>query len=256
MTTQSRKQREIQEREQKILGVARSMLLEHGYFGLNMDRIAEAVEYSKGTVYNHFRSKEDLIGALMVQTMTHRAELFHRAVSFDGRPRERICAVGLADQLFFSIDPDHFRIEQLVTVGSLNAKVSDERHQQLLEQHQRLLACLESVVTDAIEVGDLILPDGRFPLAAKPSTSASLEPKSILFGLWSVAVGSQYIASDPFGKTSMADLDLLGARWSNYHTLLDGYGWKPLFDEWDYAATMKRLTQEVFADECKLVESR
>ena len=43
------------------------MLLERGYLGLTMDRIAKATEYSKGTIYHHFSSKEVLLEALVDQ---------------------------------------------------------------------------------------------------------------------------------------------------------------------------------------------
>ena len=64
MTPLTRKQREINEREQLILSTAQSMLHQHGYNYLTMDRVAETVEYSKGTIYNHFASKEDLVCSL------------------------------------------------------------------------------------------------------------------------------------------------------------------------------------------------
>ncbi len=63
----TRKQREIRQREAYLLDVARKMLMEHGFSGLSMDRLAEATEYSKGTVYQHFSTKEDLVAALAVR---------------------------------------------------------------------------------------------------------------------------------------------------------------------------------------------
>jgi len=52
----SRKQREIATREQLILDTAQNILHEQGYSHLTMERIAEATEYSKGTIYYHFSS--------------------------------------------------------------------------------------------------------------------------------------------------------------------------------------------------------
>ena len=61
MQTLTPKKREILERESRILEVARPMVVREGYHGLNMDRIAEEVRYSKGTIYNHFSCKEEII---------------------------------------------------------------------------------------------------------------------------------------------------------------------------------------------------
>ena len=66
----SRKQREFLQREQLILDTAQNMLHQNGYVQLTMERIAEAVEYSKGTIYNHFASKEDIFQAVFSITST------------------------------------------------------------------------------------------------------------------------------------------------------------------------------------------
>ena len=47
MGTTSRKQREILEREEMILEVSRRMLVEQGFQGFSMDRLAETIEYYK-----------------------------------------------------------------------------------------------------------------------------------------------------------------------------------------------------------------
>ena len=70
------------------------MLIEQGYAGLSMDRLAEATEYSKGTIYQHFSTKEDLITALAVESSEQRLALMAKARTFRGRPRERMLALG------------------------------------------------------------------------------------------------------------------------------------------------------------------
>ena len=85
--TATRKQREIAERERLILETARGMLIERGYLGLTMDRIADAIEYSKGTVYQHFGSKEDLIAALAATNQDKMAGFFERGATFNGKSR-------------------------------------------------------------------------------------------------------------------------------------------------------------------------
>src|SRR6516225_5463962 len=57
---QARKERERAAREELILDHAQRMLLRDGFQNLNLDELAEAVEYSKGTLYLHFKTKEDI----------------------------------------------------------------------------------------------------------------------------------------------------------------------------------------------------
>ena len=93
----------MQDREQRILELARVMIVREGYHGLSMDRIAEEMEYSKGTIYQHFSCKEDILMALVNQTMERRLDLFQRAAAYPGRSRERITAIGAAAELFFEL---------------------------------------------------------------------------------------------------------------------------------------------------------
>jgi len=74
----SRKQRMIRTRETRILDSARDMLLSDGYYAMTMDRIAEASECPKGTVYQRFACKEDVVVALAIQGLQQRLEMMQR----------------------------------------------------------------------------------------------------------------------------------------------------------------------------------
>ena len=53
----------LQAREQQVFAVLRELLPRLGPQGLTMDKVAAKVDFSKGTLYNHFRSVEDLFGS-------------------------------------------------------------------------------------------------------------------------------------------------------------------------------------------------
>lgn len=55
-------------KEQAIVDAARRTFLAHGYDGASMDEIALAAGVSKRTVYNRFRSKEDLFAATIEES--------------------------------------------------------------------------------------------------------------------------------------------------------------------------------------------
>ena len=79
MNVMSRKQREIQDREKQILAIARPILLEEGYQALGMERLAEKMQYAKGTLYNHFPHKEEIVAALVIESLELRRKLFEQA---------------------------------------------------------------------------------------------------------------------------------------------------------------------------------
>jgi AcrR family transcriptional regulator len=236
MTTITRKQRELQQREQLFLDTAERMLLERGYLGMNMDRLAEQTEYSKGTLYQHFTCKEDLIAGVLIRTMEAREQLFARAATFRGRPRERMTAIGVADQVHALRFPDHERIERITKVESIWDKASPERRQRFHARDDNCMGIVHGIVRDGVASGDLDLPDG-------------LTPESLVFGLWSMSIGARTLIV--FGiipdLLKLENADQVLNR--NYQIFLDGYRWAPLSSEWDYPATVNRIREELFPNE-------
>lgn len=54
-------------KREQILEGAEAVFLEHGYEGASMSQIARKAGVSKGTLYNHFVSKDDLFHALITR---------------------------------------------------------------------------------------------------------------------------------------------------------------------------------------------
>lgn len=63
----SLKEKQRQEREDLILQVAEEVINEKGYHDTSMDEVALRVGISKGTLYLHFASKEDLLLTLILR---------------------------------------------------------------------------------------------------------------------------------------------------------------------------------------------
>ena len=181
MPPSTRKQKERQQREQRILHVAREMFNQQGYLGLNMDRIAERLEYSKGTIYNHFGCKEEIIIALAIETSNVHLALFQRAASASGSSRERISAIGLAFEIFVRLHPDHFTLITLLRGESLRHKTSDRRQAVMRNCELRSTGIVAGIVRDGIAQGDLALP-------------AEVVAEDVVFGLWSLTFGAYSLA--------------------------------------------------------------
>lgn len=239
MATSERKAREREAREALILDAAERLLEEHGYLGLNMDRIAEATDYSKGTIYQHFSCKEEVMAAIIDRLADIRIGFFERAATFRGNSRERMAAVGLSLDLFAVLYPQHFRLEQIVTADSIRAKTPESRLEKLRRKESTCQNVVAGIVRDAIAAGDLELPEG-FP------------PEALVFGLWMTTYGGLAILS------AMPDLEHMGIRGDPHaiirhtqNTILDAHGWKPLFEDFDYEASRVRAMREVFPDEAR-----
>jgi AcrR family transcriptional regulator len=238
--TSLRKERQRAEREKMILDVSRRLLLEQGFSGLTMDRLVKEVEYSKGVVYEHFKSKEDLVLALAVESMERKAAWFSRAAAFQGRDRERMMAIGVSEELFVRLNPQYFHTEQIIRMSLMAERASDERFGELLVREQSCFSSVLSIVEAGIAAGDFKLPP-------------SMVAPDIVFALWSHCFGAyslMHTARDVLAVAGVTQV-FTNVR-QTCHAILDGFGWHPLTTEWDYEESYRRILRDVFPQECLL----
>src|ERR1700728_4072656 len=78
-----------------ILDVASEVFLAQGFAATSMSEIAARLGGSKGTLYNYFRSKEELFAAIMIDTCEGPANaLFDHLPSTDGGLRPALIEMG------------------------------------------------------------------------------------------------------------------------------------------------------------------
>ena len=237
MTTTTRKQREIQLREQMLLRIARKMLIEQGFSQLSLDRLADATEYSKGTIYQHFSSKEDLVAALAVQSCEKRVGLFSRAGQYAGTCRERVIALLAADEYFAERHPHYFKCEMIIRMANLDEKASAERRERLEQLEQQLLNIVLDPIRKAVQCGDLPL-------------SADWTPEKVLFALFSLAMGGHIgvlnyaTVMRKIGVTSRSP-----HLFDSVNVFLDGLNWMPLSSKFDYSSTVNSVNHEVLGED-------
>ncbi|MBN2308059.1 MAG: TetR/AcrR family transcriptional regulator [Candidatus Hydrogenedentes bacterium] len=234
----TRKQRELIEREDLILQAAHDLLLERGYHGLTMERIAKAIEYSKGTIYQHFRCKEEVISALASRYLEKQLAMTERAASYEGRTRERIAAIGEGLEIFIRLHPDEVRILQIIKSETVSEKASEECQAAMKAVEFQAMATVAAIVHAAVLDGDLELA---------PDTP----PEAVSFGLWAIVSGghANILRDLPFQEVRIGDP--YAVTMNTCDILLDGYGWRPLSTEWDYARTRERARWTLFAKEAR-----
>lgn len=239
MLTLSSKQRRILEREALVLRTARKQLLERGYYGLTMERVAVAAEVPKGTMYQRFACKEDIILALARQALERRLSMMRRAMGFEGRSREQVLAVGEAVTLFTRECPGDASIMYMAT-GPIREKASPERVRAVIELEHETIDALLEILGRAVSCGDLELRHGT-----------TLE--EIAFATWSMVDGGFLMIQSGIPRSTLSIADPFMRMFRAFHTMADGYGWRPLFEELDWRATLERVRREVFPDEAQAV---
>lgn len=242
MAELTRKQRQLAIREQTILQVARPMVLKEGYHGLSMDRIAEEIEYSKGTIYNHFPCKEEIILALAIETVASRIEFFERAAAVGGSSRQRMQVVGVAAEIFARLYPENFMIENMIRTPSIWDKTSSQRRNQLENSENRCISIVAGIARDGVASGDLTLPEG-------------MNAEEFVFGLWSLCFGAYSLIAthDNLGRLGIErTFETVAVHTSH---LVDGYGWRPMSYEFDYQTVIQRALTETYPEEVARIQA-
>ena len=237
MATSERKKREYAQRETLIIDTARHLLLEIGYIELNMDRIAELTEYSKGTIYQHFSCKEEILVAMLIQSAQKCGMFLLRGSRFQGTPRERVAAMALGYDLFIRLNPDHFKSKLLLLNASIRGKASPAWQKNLERAEQENIGIVFEVLRDAVKEGHLQLRKG-------------VTIEEVTFGLWTGAFGAYVLMFSEVNLFALGILDPRKAVWENIHALLDGFGWHPFFHELDWEEIRNRILKEIFPQEC------
>ena len=241
MAIADRKLRAWNEREQLIVEHADDMLRSSGYLGLNLDQLAERIEYSKATIYNHFETKEDLVLAVVTRHVKMRLELFARALTFNGRSRERMFVIGVADMILAKLHPHWSEILQLIQSQSIIEKTTPERREAYDKMLGKCMGIVMEILRQARETGDL------------PGDSPS--DLHIVGGLMSLSKGAHLLGSGYGISANGRSLDALATLFDNYQIFLDGAGWRPLRSEHDYNAVERRIGEELFAEELALIKA-
>jgi AcrR family transcriptional regulator len=233
------KQKEITAREAELLRTARRLILQHGVQGLTMDRLAAATPYSKGTIYQHFTSREDILGALCIAMGELRLDMFERASGFAGTSRERAIAAHKGHAILFHLHRELWQAEQLISQTHLRPKLSSEHRAEFDAVNGACFSAFMGIVRDGFASKELMPP---YDLSAEQILIGVMGQTRGLYAIWASDSPVQQWVND----SSELHFKLINA-------LYDGFGWRPFSSEWDYAKTAERIRAEVYPEEYELL---
>ncbi len=237
----TRKQRELLQREELIMDTAQAMVYEHGYGHLSMDRVAEATEYSKGTIYNHFSSKEDLVCSLCCRSIKNLIDIFERAYQYEGSTRERYSAIGIGYSLYNQLHAMDAQNIQTVKNNAVREKVSEEKLVEMESLEHNINKIAQSIVQEAIDCGDL---------DKKHQDNVG----TIVFGCWSMHYGAMLLDQSDMPLNKLGFSPVVNMLWENSNIYLDGYQWQPLSKDTDSKKLFNEISSALFDDEIALLK--
>lgn len=238
-TKKTPKQREIELREELLVKTAGQILLTEGFAALSMERLAEELNTAKGTIYNHYPNREELLLSMAVTAINKRQSMFDIASTSKGSSRERMLAVGVACEIYRRNYPLHFVVESIVCHTAIWDRCSEERRDLMRRQEHRCMGLAAGIVRSGIADGDLELASG-------------LNPEEMTLSLWALTFGSYIIdMTSPSLKDIGVDSLHRSVRMGSLH-MLNGYNWQPIWNAEEHADRIVQICQDVFPDETPL----
>jgi len=226
----SPRERNQRSRLAAILRLALPLVCEEGFGGFSMERLAEATGYSRTALYRYFPCKEEVVIALAIESFRRRIQLYRMVPSFEGRPRERWVAMAEVSAIFY---PDFFNVELLSYTRSFRERTSKERQAEVHRLEMEGYGLAVEIIREATRCGDLVLEQGM--TAERFMFGNSMLVNGIFGAQGTVGIVEELDAEDP-----VSAMRFFGRK------LLDGCGWRPLSDEWDYRETVRRIYRELF----------
>ena len=236
----SKSEQKKADREEELVDLAVSILNQDGFEGMSLEKLTAKSCYSKGTIYNHFSSKEDCLSALCIRAVSSILTLFKRALTFEGSSREKAVAVHYAYQLYARMEPTLFMAVLSSKAPGVREKTSAERMQLMDALELEINAFSDQMFRDAITDGSLVLP-------------AHLSVEILSFSNWAMSFGTNALATSATEAKAVNRLDPNTLLLQNISILLDGMNWLPLSRDWDYQKTWLRVENEIFADDIQLI---
>jgi AcrR family transcriptional regulator len=234
MPAQTRKQRELAQRHSLFLEIGKNLLHENGFQQFSMDSVAEQAEYSKGTLYQHFTCKEELLIQLCMQRMTGLHTLGLQAATYNGSHRERLLAFQIGHELWLNIEPrDIYMLQNVHADGVLN-KLSEESLSSFRKLESSIITVCASIFQDAMD-------DGELPIG-------TLNAAELVYGIWSMCYGGQLLRTFSTPLTDMGVRNPGTAITTLLQVMLNGLNWTPLMSPEETMALSAQLEHEFFTD--------
>ncbi|MGB0664964.1 MAG: TetR/AcrR family transcriptional regulator [Pontibacterium sp.] len=238
---------QVAEREAAILEATTEVINQVGVAGLTVDKVVAKVPYSKGTVYNHFSCKEDLLVALCNECVSHLCELFEKAVTFEGPSRERMLAVAYAYLLSVQLRPERYLLVITAKGPAVKEKASEQRQATHKALEARLMGIFCGVITHAIEQRELTQPQG-------------LTAPEIAFSVWAMAFGTIALLVEENAGAAICSIRqqmvLEHQVMQNTNLVLDGLGWQPSTSNEALQSLIARFKSELFTTESEFLAAQ
>ena len=130
-----------------VLEAAKEIFLEKGFYSASIRNIAEKIEYSPGTIYLHFKDKNDIFHALHEEGFTKLLGMM-QPLQHVANPMERLIAMGKVYMEFAYTNKDLYDL-MFIMEAPIHAEIDRDKW----EMGDKTLNFLKLVLVDCQKMG-------------------------------------------------------------------------------------------------------
>jgi TetR/AcrR family transcriptional regulator len=185
-----RRQRECENRKNLVLATARKLFSQKGFANVKLDDIATEIEFSKGTIYSHFESKEEIYAHVLLEHLQSLLGFIKNAVQASGNSPQAIRDCLEVYVQFYNDHPKYFQMLFFVDLFSNHYRIPDRLLKEISIQKIACLAVLQKVLARGIKAGEI---------------DAKYSPKEMALMLWGMINGILQLAESQQIKVNELD---------------------------------------------------
>ena len=148
-----RREQERKWRRQYILKEAEKLFAKKGYHQTTMAEIAKASEFGMATIYQFFKSKEEIYLTLFNEKLDLLLRLVKKAVKNASTPTEKIKAILKTDFSFFREHRNFFRL-YIMEKEAITVMIREELGREVNQKHQEGLKIIREIIEEGIKKGE------------------------------------------------------------------------------------------------------
>ncbi len=201
-----RKEREKERKRSLMIKAAEELIQEKGLSNLNMDEVALRAEVSKGSLYQYFNTKTNLILGICDKASSLFNEEVAKVLGKDLPGLQLVYLIGETFLTFVTEHPEYFRAMRFLdTLKDVNKADEDSYFSSCIAHRQSTFTC----TVRAIQIG---MQDG--------SINSTYDAKELAVLIWSTSHG---LVSLIYQDQNNGNHDLLSHLDLDVHSLLKGY---------------------------------
>lgn len=216
----TRKQRELAIRHDLIIQSAAELIRTEGIAAVRMERLAQMTEYSKGTIYQHFSGREDVLMAVSNRILAQQIECISELGRAQLSLREQLTAMVFVHRIITNRQQGQLELLRFVQSEDCHAKSSEKTIEEHAKFYASLVDSVYGVIQEAVGKGQLQLGNTR-------------TVDDVFYSIWAFSFGVTYLDSLAQIRTSTICPTIPEQRVTTLlSAAFDNLNWQPLTSEY------------------------